>query len=108
MTTISSLLATRNELAARLDVKPIATWKASKAKLQEQIDEFTARLTPTRKRDDLFHLTDLCRELGMNAKVARAKARRLYAKHDTTLPTPVTKWAWDMSDQDRVREHFSK
>lgn len=108
MTTISSLLATRNELAARLDVKPIATWKASKAKLQEQIDEFTARLTPTRKRDDLFHLTDLCRELSMNAKVARAKARRLYAKDATTLPTPVTKWAWDMADQDEVRNLFSK
>jgi hypothetical protein len=108
MTTINALLATRNELAARLDVKSIASWKASKAKLQEQIDEFTARLTPTRKRDDLFHLTDLCRELGMNAKVARAKARRLYAKDDTTLPTPITKWAWDMSDQDRVREHFAK
>ena len=108
MTTLASLLATRNELAARLDIKPLATWKASKARLQEQIDEFNARLTPTRKRDDLFHLTDLCRELSMNAKVARAKARRLYAKDATTLPTPVTKWAWDMSDQDRVREHFSK
>ena len=108
MTTLASLLATRNDLAARLDIKPLATWKASKAKLQEQIDEFNARLRPASKRDDLFHLTDLCRELGMNAKVARAKARRLYAKPDTTLPTPVTKWAWDMNDQDLVREHFSK
>ena len=108
MTTINALLARHNELADALGDKQLSAWKASKAKLAERIADLEARIKPARASatDALFHLTDLCRELGLNAKVARAKMRRLYAKDATTLPKPVTKWAWQPDDADEVRNLF--
>lgn len=105
MTTIASLLARHNALAD----KPLATWKASKAKLLERIAELeaAAKPKPAPKRDDLFHITDLCRELSLNAKVTRAKLRRLYAG-ETSLPAPVTKWAWDPTHAATIRAAFTK
>lgn len=108
MTTINALLARHNELADALGDKHLSAWKASKAKLAERIADLEARIKPAKASatDALFHLTDLCDELRINAKVARAKMRRLYAKDASALPRPVTRWAWDPADADEVRNLF--
>ena len=98
--TVSALLARYNELAD----KPLAKWSASKAKLQERIDELEAARAAASKRDpNTFTPADVARELGVNAKVLRAKVRRLTAAG--TFPVkPVTGTRYHRDDLPAFRE----
>lgn len=89
-TTVASLLSSHNALAAQVDAKPLAKWSASKAKLQERIDALQAQVDALAKRDaNTFRIADLAREFGKNAKVTRAKARRLLAAGK--IPAPAVR-----------------
>lgn len=96
------LLMELNELREAKDMKPIKTWKQSRAKLEEAIDNLDAESTPpankkpvTKKKkpaakkkppgkkrgpqpkdDGLLSVSDIAREIGIDPKVARAKLRR--------------------------------
>jgi hypothetical protein len=72
MTTTATLLARLNELRVSNDMKPVAKWKASRAKLEDAI----AELTPTSKGRATSPIADYFREMGINPKVGRAKLRR--------------------------------
>lgn len=71
-TSTAALLDRLNVLRAENDKKPIAKWKASRAKLEEAI----AELEPAKATRATSAIGDFCREHGINPKVGRAKLRR--------------------------------
>jgi len=106
------LLNEYNELAARLDRKPLKVWKESKAKLQARINALRADLPADDANDnadaDVVTLADLARELGRNPKVIRAKLRRIYNDDElgpTDLPKPIgDRWVFARNERDAVLE----
>lgn len=94
--TLATLIARYNELAD----KPIVKWSQSKAKLQERIDELEAAARAASKRDpNTFTPADVARDLGINAKVLRAKLRRLREAGKFTVK-PVSGTHYHVSDRD--------
>lgn len=88
---MSSLLDRLNTLRTSAGMKPLKSWKASRAKLEEAI----AALTPSNDRTSDF--ADMCREYGVNPKVGRA----LYRRH----VGPVAEYDHnDAKQQKRARE----
>jgi hypothetical protein len=73
MTTTASLLERFNELRVANDMKPIAKWKASRAKLEEAIEELTPQEAATTRTGEV---ADYARLKGVHPKVARQKLRR--------------------------------
>lgn len=101
--TLAQMIAAHNALAARLeDVAAIEKFSASKAKLQERIDALQARVDALPASDDCFRLADLARDLHRNAKVLRAKHRRLLASGDHDLPAMIAPNVYANADRDRV------
>lgn len=100
-TTTKERLAHLNALREKAGLKPVMTWKESKAKLEVAIEKLeTAAEAPVEKatkgedrkkpeaKADVFSLGDVARELGKNPKVLRAKFRRLYPNHDGAWEFP--------------------
>jgi hypothetical protein len=73
-TTTASLLERFNELRVANDMKPIAKWKASRAKLEEAIEELTPAEEEATTRTG--EVADYARLKGVHPKVARQKLRR--------------------------------
>ena len=75
MTTINTntLFARLNALRVSNDMKPLAKWKASRAKLEQAIEELTPQEAATTRTGEV---ADYAREKGIHPKVARQKMRR--------------------------------
>lgn len=94
--TIASLLARHNALAD----KPIAKWSKTKAALAERVAELEAAARAKGKRDpNTFTPADVARELGVNAKVLRAKVRRM-TKAGTFPVKPMSGTRYHVDDRD--------
>lgn len=109
------LLKEYNDLAARIDRKPLKAWKESKAKLEARIEAMRTDLElealDSKPEDasgddpDVVTLADLARELGRNPKVIRAKLRRLYNGDNAELPTPIgDRWTFARDAREAVLE----
>lgn len=77
MMTTKDLLVKYNDLASRLDLPVLKTWKKKRADLESAIDalEEKARESSGCCAQGLT-VTDIARELGISPKVARGKLRR--------------------------------
>lgn len=111
-----------NSLRVMLNLSPLKAWKESKVKLDVAILKAkratsTLNMTPCKKETkdktedkketstkdkaaNQITIQELCVELGMNQKVARAKLRRKGDKVPATVGD--TRWTWDAAHKDEL------
>jgi hypothetical protein len=71
---MKELLATLNAHRMSKGMKPLRSWKASKAALEEAI----AKVAPKKKTPEVAMLPRIARELKMDPKAARVKLRKAH------------------------------
>lgn len=95
MSTINELLVEHNALAGKLSAMKLKVWKSSKKGLEDRIEGFKRQINEdvpkggklaealTKKiikdkidKDNTLSIVEVAEELGISAKVARAKLRR--------------------------------
>lgn len=87
--TTAEMLARLNDLRTAAGMKPISSWKGSRAALEVAIAALTEHPN-TERTDDAstpMTLADWCRENEINPKVARAKLRRAGAPRELSDAT---------------------
>lgn len=107
-TTKSQLIAQYNEIAQSMNVATIETFNGTMGALRAKIDAL--RTSTTRRKRVLTNethisLIDIARELSIDAKIARAKFRRIYATRDAN-DLPITRdenWVFSRDDIERVK-----
>lgn len=87
--TTAEILARFNDLRVPAGMKPIRSWKGSRAALEASIAALTEHPNTERADDAAAPMTlaHWCRENGINPKVARAKLRRAGAPRELSDAT---------------------
>jgi hydroxymethylpyrimidine/phosphomethylpyrimidine kinase len=106
------LVAEYNELAKSLGKPEITTksFNGTNGALTAAIEELRASMSPRRRamtNADQIAVVDIAREMNLNAKLARAKLRRLYANAENVdLPPTLGErnWVYSREHLPRVRE----
>ena len=124
---IPELLKRLNALRQDLDRPSLKTWKASRQKIVDAIQEAKAeaqqrldakvnaadtqseqqpeKKTQTKSSDKTFTLSELCKELDINPKIARAKARRRADKLEA-YRVGDEGWTFDAKHREAVTKLF--
>ena len=108
----AELVADYNELAKTLGKPEISakTFNGTNGALTQALEDLRASTSPRRMamtNETQIALVDIARSMNLNAKLARAKLRRMYGSDaNNTLPPTLSEknWIYAREHETRVRE----